>query len=120
MKNQNKLKNKYHGILRKAFFEQSNIHRAEKFLGCSIQEARLIFESKFTPRMNWDNNGRFTWHIDHIIPCSLFNLEYYAQVKECFNIHNLQPLWWDQHYEKDNKGNWFHYNKGEYNERTSE
>jgi hypothetical protein len=52
--------------------------------------------------MSWENHGRGGWHIDHIVPCALFDLTRPEQQKSCFNYKNLQPLW-----EKDNliKGN---------------
>lgn len=41
--------------------------------------------------MSWENYGE--WHIDHIKPCSSFDLSDPKQQKECFNYTNLQPLW---------------------------
>jgi hypothetical protein len=33
------------------------------------------------------------WHIDHIKPCSSFNLEEPHEQMTCFHWSNLQPLW---------------------------
>jgi hypothetical protein len=41
--------------------------------------------------MNWDNYGSY-WDIDHIKPCTLFNLSDPEQQKMCFNYQNTQPL----------------------------
>lgn len=41
--------------------------------------------------MSWDNYGK-VWEVDHIKPCSLFNLADPTQQRECFNYSNLQPL----------------------------
>ena len=41
--------------------------------------------------MSWENYGK--WHIDHIIPCNIFDLTIPSQQEECFNWKNLQPLW---------------------------
>jgi len=48
-------------------------------------------EEKFTEGMNWENQGE--WHIDHIRPCSSFNLDLEEEKQKCFHYTNLQPLW---------------------------
>lgn len=60
-------------------------------LGCSINYLKEYLESKFQQGMTWDNYGE--WHIDHIKPCSAFDLSDPVQQKECFAYTNLQPLW---------------------------
>jgi hypothetical protein len=60
-------------------------------LGCTLEECKLYLEKQFLPEMNWDNQGTI-WEIDHITPCSLFNLTKEEKQKECFHITNLQPL----------------------------
>ena len=62
-----------------------------KLIGCSIYELLQHLEKQFTDGMNWQNYGK--WHIDHIIPCSSFDLTDVEQQKRCFNYTNLQPLW---------------------------
>jgi hypothetical protein len=74
-----------------------------ELLGCSISEYRLYLESQFTEGMNWDNYGRKGWHIDHIIPCDLFDLSDPKQQKQCFHYTNTQPLWWDDNLRKHTK-----------------
>lgn len=51
--------------------------------------------------MIWENYGE--WHIDHIIPCSAFNLEDREQALRCFHYTNLQPLWAQDNLSKSNK-----------------
>lgn len=103
-------KNKYyyHHLIREALFYGKRVERAENILGCEIHKARQIFEAKFGPMMHWGNNGHKGWHIDHIKPCRFFNLSKMSGIKECFNINNLQPLWFDKHFDKDlsNQDNW--------------
>ena len=53
--------------------------------------------------MSWSNYGKNGWEIDHIIPCSLFNLTNDLEQKECFNYLNLQPLWMLDNILKSNK-----------------
>lgn len=60
-------------------------------LGCTIQEFKNYIESQFKPEMNWDNHG-IIWEIDHIKPCSSFDLIDLKQQQECFHYSNTQPL----------------------------
>lgn len=62
-------------------------------VGCSIQELHNYIESKFTSDMTWDNYGVGGWELDHIIPCSYWDLTDEVQQRECFNFSNLQPMW---------------------------
>ena len=50
---------------------------------------------QFEPGMTWDNlgKGEGKWQIDHIIPCSYFDLTKEENQRICFNYRNLQPLW---------------------------
>ena len=61
-------------------------------LGCSIDELKLKFIPLFAIGMNWENYGSL-WHIDHIRPCSSFDLTDPVQLKQCCHFSNLQPLW---------------------------
>jgi hypothetical protein len=44
--------------------------------------------------MSWENHGT-VWHIDHIIPKSVFNYTdaEHIDFKRCWALKNLQPLW---------------------------
>jgi hypothetical protein len=61
--------------------------------GCSVAELKKYLESKFLPGMAWENYGIHGWHIDHIRPCSSFDLTDPEQQRICFHYTNLQPLW---------------------------
>jgi hypothetical protein len=74
-----------------------------ELLGCSIEEFKKYLETKFLEGMDWDNYGIYGWHIDHIKPCSLFNLENIEEQKKCFHYTNLQPLWAIDNLKKGNK-----------------
>lgn len=72
----------------------------EELTGCSIIELRTHFEKLFTIGMNWENHGtgkngkgKKEWHIDHIMPCSNFDLSKPEEQRKCFHFSNLQPLW---------------------------
>ena len=72
-----------------------------EYLGCSIEELKNHIEKSFTKNMSWNNYGE--WHIDHIIPCSSFNLINEIEIGECFHYTNLQPLWAIDNLKKSNK-----------------
>lgn len=70
-------------------------------IGCTIDELRSHLESQFRDGMAWDNYGK--WHIDHIIPCSAFDLSKEEELKRCFHFSNLQPLWAKENLRKADK-----------------
>ena len=65
--------------------------KTTKLLGCSSKELKAYLEFKFLPTMTWENYGKL-WHVDHILPCSSFDLTNEEQQKICFHYTNLQPL----------------------------
>jgi hypothetical protein len=81
----------------------NNRYIDENLLGCSINDCKTHIESKFKLGMTWENYGHKTWHIDHIIPYSFFDLSDEEQVKKCFHYTNLQPLWAEENYKKRDK-----------------
>jgi hypothetical protein len=58
-----------------------------------MDDFKIYLESKFEPGMSWGNYGYRGWHVDHIVPCALFDLSKPAHVRRCFHFSNLQPLW---------------------------
>ena len=73
---------------------KSKTNRSVWYVGCTIPELKEHLESQFVEGMNWDNHGRFGWHIDHIKPINTFNLDDPNQIVECWKYTNLRPLWW--------------------------
>lgn len=73
-----------------------------KFLGCSPPYLIKYLEFKFTKEMNWENYGTY-WHIDHILPCSSFDLTKKSNQNKCFCYKNLQPLTKEENLKKSNK-----------------
>lgn len=87
--------------LRKAIKLGIKIDTTETLLGCSFEQAKTHLETQFQPGMTWENYGQ--WHIDHIIPCSFFDLTDVHQQRICFNYQNLQPMWAKENISKNNK-----------------
>lgn len=73
---------------------------ASSLLGCSLEDFRIYLESKFEPGMTWENYGKHGWHIDHIVPCALFDLTKEDHRKRCFHFSNLQPMFALQNHKK--------------------
>lgn len=71
-------------------------------LGCSIEELKQYLEKQFINEMSWSNHG-LIWEIDHIIPCSLFDLTKLEEQQKCFHYSNLQPLYKLENRIKSNK-----------------
>ena len=72
-------------------------------LGCSVEELRIHLEAQFVEGMNCENYGLYGWHIDHIRPCSSFDLTDAEQQRICFHYTNMQPLWAKDNLKKSDK-----------------
>jgi hypothetical protein len=64
-----------------------------KSIGKKSEALKEYLESKFLPGMTWENYGIDGWHIDHIRPCSSFDLNNPEELKKINHYSNLQPLW---------------------------
>ena len=62
-------------------------------LGYTQLELKNHLEKHFTEDMTWQAFRNGDIHIDHIKPQSLFNLKDINDVKKCWSLNNLQPLW---------------------------
>lgn len=65
----------------------------ERLLGCSFEDFAIYLESKFESGMTWDNYEINGWHVDHIMPCAIFDLAKADHQKRCFHFSNMQPMW---------------------------
>lgn len=65
-----------------------------ELLGCTTDYFKQYIESKFTIDMSWENYTRYNWNIDHIMPCSYFDMSIPENQKMCFHYTNMQPLSW--------------------------
>lgn len=98
---QQKIKSNLSSRMRQLF--KKNGSRTVDFIGCSIDELKQHLENQFLPGMSWDNYGLHGWHVDHIKPCTKFDLSDPEQQKACFHYTNLQPLWAIDNIKKSNK-----------------
>ena len=78
----------------------SKSSKTEELIGCSVEYLKDYLQLKFDVNMTWENYGSY-WHIDHIIPCSAFDLSIEENQRNCFSYTNLQPL---EKYENLRKG----------------
>jgi hypothetical protein len=50
--------------------------------------------------MTFENYGKL-WCIDHIFPISLYRPKTFDDVKKCFNLNNLQPIYKEENAKKN-------------------
>jgi hypothetical protein len=74
--------------------------RSAELMGIDRDGFYAYIESLWLPGMTWANRGIRGWHIDHIKPCSLFDMTDPEQAKACWHYTNLQPLWWKDNLRK--------------------
>jgi hypothetical protein len=75
--------------------------QTHKLLGCSWEFLLDWLKYQFTGNMTMDNYGT-VWHIDHCVPCSLFDLSIDSERFICFHWSNLQPMYANKNLSKGN------------------
>lgn len=83
------LRHRIWGALKMNIKSQSTM----QLLGCTIKHFKQHLKLKFLEEMSWTNYGKDGWEIDHIRPCSSFDLSKESEQRKCFHYTNLQPLW---------------------------
>jgi hypothetical protein len=98
-----RIRNSIHQYIRAIFQKNTRekTYNTFTYIGCDIQFFKNWLEFQFSDGMTWDNYGE--WHMDHVIPCSTFDLSNDNEIKECFNWKNYQPLWKKDNLVKSNK-----------------
>ena len=73
-------------------------------LGYDFVKLKNHLEKKFKEGMSWDNYGS-VWHIDHVIPATVFNFQsiYDYDFQRCWSLKNIQPLWSEDNLKKGSK-----------------
>ena len=97
-----KLRKTIRARIRLALKNDKKRSKTLKLLGVNnIITAKKHLEKLFKPRMTWKNHGK--WHVDHIRPCSSFDLTKSSEQRKCFHYTNLQPLWASENLAKGSK-----------------
>lgn len=91
------IRNNLRNNLKMSIKLNKNIGNTEFYLGCTIAQVKQHIEAQFEKGMNWDNWGYHGWHLDHIKPFFLFDLDKEEHRKEVCHYTNLKPLWYKQH-----------------------
>ena len=87
-------------------------------------ELKHHLESLFIDGMNWNNyGGKYGWQIDHIKPVASFNIinedgsPNFDEIRKCWALENLQPLWAKDNNKKGSKFNNILYRKNKRNDK---
>jgi len=67
------------------------IDKTFNYVGCTLEFFKIWIEHQFDKKMNWENHGSY-WHLDHIKPCSSYDLSNQDEIYQCYNWTNLRPL----------------------------
>ncbi|WP_203228521.1 hypothetical protein [Pseudomonas citronellolis] len=65
--------------------------RTFDMLGYSRNDLKTHLERQFLRGMSWDNYGE--WHVDHIVPLSTFSRNDIDEIRACWALPNLRPIW---------------------------
>ena len=72
-------------------------------LGATYDVLKEHIQKQFTEGMTWELVMSGEIHLDHILPCSSFNLLEESEQRKCFHYTNLQPLFSRQNLQKSDK-----------------
>lgn len=90
-KPQNRMAHAIRNRMRRALRGKIKPTSTIKCLGCSLPEFIDYISSKFTINMSFENYGKY-WHLDHIKPLVLFDLENLEEYSRACHYTNYQPL----------------------------
>lgn len=77
------------------FFKDKGVNKDlcfSKTVNYSFAELEKHLEDNFRTGMTWNNIGE-KWEIHHIKPLNLYDPKILTEVKECWSLDNLIPLW---------------------------
>jgi hypothetical protein len=77
--------------LRLKRFFKTKVYKSLQCIGCDSELLKKWLEFNLTDDMTLEDHGK-TWHIDHVLPISLFDLTIEREMTICFHWSNLSPL----------------------------
>ena len=86
-----RLHNNISRAIRRALNDRKCGRKWESIIGYSLEDLIRHLEAGFTDDMSWENYGE--WEVDHVKPRVSFDFSNELQLKECWQLNNLQPLW---------------------------
>lgn len=75
---------------------------SKSLLGCSREFFIRWLEFQFEENQTIDNHGP-VWHLDHCLPCTVFDAHKKTDLDRCFHWTNLQPLGGSENQSKGNR-----------------
>jgi hypothetical protein len=83
------MRKRFRDLLQKNDVEKDT--SALTILGCSLDTFKTWLSSCFEERMTFKNYGE-VWHMDHVVPCALFDLTVEQERLKCFHWTNIKPM----------------------------
>jgi len=97
-----RIKRNASNLITKALKYLKKSEKTKELIGIELSDYKEYLECLFDENMTWENYGS-TWHIDHIVPVSFFNLSILGERIKAFNYKNTRPLEKHQNLRKNNK-----------------
>lgn len=85
------IKKTQQAALRRFLRGQSTPIKLREWIGLNAGELKVLLDSRMQPSMDWKNYGKH-WHIDHVAPFWIFDLEDEKDLKLLWHPDNLLPL----------------------------
>jgi hypothetical protein len=98
-----KIVKRLRGRIRHALQNARKSNTTLNLTGVNIIELKKYLESTFKKGMSWEKFKKGKIHIDHIRPCSSFDLSKPEEQAKCFHYTNLQALWAHENLSKSDK-----------------
>lgn len=77
--------------LRRFLRGQTTPIKLREWIGLNAGELKVLLDSRMQPSMDWKNYGKH-WHVDHVTPFWMFDLEDEKDMKLLWHPDNLLPL----------------------------